>query len=184
MTTTSTSSCPFAPRPRPGPRAALRRAGTEPTVPMPVDHLSIRGFRSYRELEVDFPGGPQVVVGDNAAGKTNLLEAMVVLSLGGSHRTTTDQELITWGEPLARLDATLTRRARTRGRAARGGHVPGARKRVKVNGVPRRHVGAQWRPARPSCSRPRTCSSWWARRRCGATRSTPSWRSTSARPRP
>ena len=54
---------------------------------MPVDHLSIRGFRSYRELDVDFPGGPQVVVGHNAAGKTNLLEAMVVLSQGSSHGT-------------------------------------------------------------------------------------------------
>ena len=32
----------------------------------------LRGFRSYAELEVDFPAGPQVVVGGNAAGKTNL----------------------------------------------------------------------------------------------------------------
>ncbi len=88
---------------------------------MPVDHLSLRGFRSYRELEVDFPGGPQVVVGDNAAGKTNLLEAMVVLSHGGSHRTTTDQELITWGEPLARLGCRRSPSGRDRGRAGRGG---------------------------------------------------------------
>ena len=104
---------------------------------MPVDHLSIRGFRSYRELEVDFPGGPQVVVGDNAAGKTNLLEAMVVLSHGSSHRTTADQELITWGEPLARLDATLVSGSIEVVLLA-SGSMPGARKRVKVNGVPRR----------------------------------------------
>jgi DNA replication and repair protein RecF len=49
-----------------------------------------------------------VVVGHNAAGKTNLLEAMLVLSRGGSHRTTTDQELITWGEPLARLEGRVS----------------------------------------------------------------------------
>ncbi len=104
---------------------------------MPVDHLSIRGFRSYRELEVSFPGGPQVVVGHNAAGKTNLLEAMVVLSQGGSHRTTTDQELITWGEPMARLDATVST-GRIEVVLLAAGSMPGARKRIKVNGVPRR----------------------------------------------
>ena len=136
-TTTSTSSCPSAPRPRHHPAPAPARRGPTSST-MPVDHLSIRGFRSYRELEVDFPGGPQVVVGDNAAGKTNLLEAMVVLSQGSSHRTTTDQELITWGEPMARLDATRVD-GQHRGRAPRGsGSMPGARKRVKVNGVPRR----------------------------------------------
>ena len=104
---------------------------------MPVDHLDIRGFRSYRELEVDFPGGPQVVVGDNAAGKTNLLEAMVVLSQGTSHRTTADQELIMWGEPMARLDATVSS-GRIEVVLLAAGSMPGARKRVKVNGVPRR----------------------------------------------
>ena len=104
---------------------------------MPVDHLSIRGFRSYRELDVDFPGGPQVVVGHNAAGKTNLLEAMVVLSQGGSHRTTADQELISWGEPMARLEATLST-GRIEVVLLAAGSMPGARKRVKVNGVPRR----------------------------------------------
>jgi DNA replication and repair protein RecF len=82
------------------------------------------------------------VVGHNAAGKTHLLEAMLVLSRGGSHRTTTDQELITWGEPLARLEG------RVEGARAGGdtvevvlvapGGPPGARKRIRVNGVPRR----------------------------------------------
>jgi DNA replication and repair protein RecF len=83
-----------------------------------------------------------VVVGRNAAGKTNLLEAMVVLSRGASHRTASDPELIAWGEPLARLEARLE--------APRGsgdtvevvlvtpGGVPGGRKRIRVNGVPRR----------------------------------------------
>jgi DNA replication and repair protein RecF len=108
---------------------------------MPVEHLSIRGFRSYLELEVDFTGGPQVVVGDNAAGKTNLLEAMVVLSQGSSHRTTTDQELIAWGEPLARLDATVASGEVEVVLLASGsspGSSPGPRKRVRINGVPRR----------------------------------------------
>ena len=62
---------------------------------------------------------------------------MVVLSQGSSHRTTTDQELITWGEPMARLDATVST-GRIEVVLLAAGSMPGARKRVKVNGVPRR----------------------------------------------
>jgi DNA replication and repair protein RecF len=109
-----------------------------------VSHLSLRDFRSYAELEVDFQGGPQVVVGQNAAGKTNLLEALVVLAQGHSHRTSADVELIRWGAEFARMEAAVG----SAGNADAGSDhlevvllppgVPGARKRVKVNGVPRR----------------------------------------------
>jgi len=109
-----------------------------------VSHLSLRDFRSYAELEVDFSGGPQVVVGQNAAGKTNLLEALVVLAQGHSHRTTADADLIRWGADFARMEAAVS--SATNGDAGSDQlevvllppGVPGARKRVKVNGVPRR----------------------------------------------
>jgi DNA replication and repair protein RecF len=82
------------------------------------------------------------VVGHNAAGKTNLLEAMLVLSRGASHRTTTDQELVTWGEPLARLEGRVSGARSTPDTVevvlVTPGAVPGARKRIRVNGVPRR----------------------------------------------
>ncbi len=112
---------------------------------MHVRHLSLAGFRSYERLEVDFPEGPQVVVGPNAAGKTNLLESLVVLSRGGSHRTSTDAELVGWHADLARLEATLGSSAgsgsggdRVEVVLVKPGAVPGARKRVRVNEVPRR----------------------------------------------
>jgi len=47
---------------------------------MRVERLQLTSFRSYESLDVSFPGGPQVVVGPNATGKTNLLESLVVLS--------------------------------------------------------------------------------------------------------
>jgi DNA replication and repair protein RecF len=82
------------------------------------------------------------VVGHNAAGKTNLIEAMVVLSRATSHRTTTDQELITWGEPLARIEGQVSGARSTPDTVevvlVTPGAVPGARKRIRVNGVPRR----------------------------------------------
>jgi len=46
---------------------------------MRVERLQLTSFRSYATLDVSFPAGPQVVVGPNATGKTNLLESLVVL---------------------------------------------------------------------------------------------------------
>lgn len=80
--------------------------------------------------------------GQNAAGKTNLVEAMVVLSHGSSHRSSTDQELVTWGEPLARIEGRVSGRSRAADTVevvlVTPGGSPGGRKRIRVNGVPRR----------------------------------------------
>ena len=108
-----------------------------------VSRLSLVTFRSYPALEVEFPGGPQVVVGDNAAGKTNLVESMVVLGTGHSHRASLDGELITWGADFTRLeadvgaasgDARLERLELVIARTTAGG----GRKKALVNGVARR----------------------------------------------
>ena len=74
---------------------------------MRVNELRLTDFRSYAELGAAFPPGPQVIVGPNAAGKTNLLEALAVLALGHSHRTRADPELVRWGAGFARLEAMV-----------------------------------------------------------------------------
>src|SRR5215210_2903968 len=66
--------------------------------------LSVLDLRGYGTLEAQFGPGPQLVWGPNAAGKTSLLEAMVVLARGSSHRTTTDSDLIRWGADVARIE--------------------------------------------------------------------------------
>ena len=105
-----------------------------------LDRLLLADLRSYAELDVEFGAGPQLVWGPNAAGKTSLLEAMVVLARGGSHRTTTDVELIRWGADVTRLvgrsssDEIEVALVRPGSAAA----ATGARKRIRVNGVPRR----------------------------------------------
>jgi DNA replication and repair protein RecF len=108
---------------------------------MRVTRLSLAGFRSYAALSADFPPGPQVVVGDNATGKTNLLESLVVLGTGRSHRAGADAELVAWNAEFARLDATVVGSEGSDvqvevviATTARGG----GRKRVQVNGVARR----------------------------------------------
>jgi len=106
-----------------------------------VERLTLLGFRSYATLDVRFSAGPQVIVGRNAAGKTNLLEALVVLSLGHSHRTSTDLDMVSWEAPFARLEAHVGSGGQGTDELELVLARPGAaatRKRVRINGVPRR----------------------------------------------
>jgi DNA replication and repair protein RecF len=103
-----------------------------------VGRLSLVSFRSYEQMEVHFPPGPQVIVGDNAAGKTNLLESMVALGLGHSHRASADGELITWGADFTRVEMDLLPDSAKLEMVIARTSAGGGRKRVLVNGVARR----------------------------------------------
>ena len=74
---------------------------------MRVDHLSLRAYRNYAEAEVDFDGAVNVISGKNAQGKTNLLEAVYLLSGGRSFRTRFDRELIGFDEEFANVRADV-----------------------------------------------------------------------------
>ncbi len=74
---------------------------------MVVSGLRLVNFRSYCDAEVRFGPGLNVVVGENAAGKTNLLEAAWFVLRGSSPRTRRDEKLITWGERFARVELQL-----------------------------------------------------------------------------
>ncbi len=109
---------------------------------MPVRTLTLDGFRSYRHLEVEFGAGPHVVVGRNAAGKTNLVESLVLLSSGRSHRSSVDPEMVRWGADFARVSGQVDVGDRTEELEvvvhARSSDAGAARKRIRVNGVNRR----------------------------------------------
>lgn len=66
--------------------------------------IRLQNFRSYKDSAFEFSPGVNIVVGPNASGKTNLLEAVLVIATGKSYRTK-DKELIRFDEPWARLDA-------------------------------------------------------------------------------
>jgi DNA replication and repair protein RecF len=102
--------------------------------------LSIRDLRSYANLEARFGPGPQLIVGPNAAGKTSLLEAIVLLAWGRSHRTSSDGELVRWGSELGRVEGQAGSET-IEVALVRPAGVVGARKRIRVNGVPRRATG-------------------------------------------
>jgi DNA replication and repair protein RecF len=68
-----------------------------------ISTLRIQNFRSYRDESYEFDKGINIIVGPNASGKTNLLEAIQVLASGKSYRAK-DEELIRINAPWARVD--------------------------------------------------------------------------------
>ena len=63
---------------------------------MHVRSLKLRNYRNYYELELALQPGINIFLGPNAQGKTNVIEAIYYASLGHSHRTHLDAELIRW----------------------------------------------------------------------------------------
>jgi DNA replication and repair protein RecF len=126
---------------------------------MRLRRLQLSNYRNFLRLDLTLPSGPIVVVGGNAQGKSNLLEAVYLLSALRSTRAESDGELIQrgasageGGPPLGRLVGEVERKdgplrlevaivGRDRGGSApsSGVHsIPHAHKVVRVNGVGRR----------------------------------------------
>jgi DNA replication and repair protein RecF len=115
-----------------------------------LKHLSLANFRNYVRLEQELPPGITLIQGENAQGKTNLLEAIYYLSTARSPYAQTDRELINWlaeeedltftrlvGEmqkdvTLQRLEITLLKEP-----SPEAGNRS-LKKQIRVNGVPKR----------------------------------------------
>ncbi len=67
-----------------------------PLFSMYITQLSLTNFRNYGRLELDLPLGPSLIHGNNAQGKTNLLEAIYYLATSRSPHASQDQQLINW----------------------------------------------------------------------------------------
>jgi DNA replication and repair protein RecF len=118
-----------------------------------IHHLSLTHYRNYARQELDLPQGPVLLLGDNAQGKSNLLEAVFLLATTKSDRAGSDGELIDWDalghkQPVARvvaqversegplaLEAIITARE---GRTKEGRVM--ASKKLRVNGVAKRGI--------------------------------------------
>lgn len=100
---------------------------------MRVDRLALTGWRNYEWETVEFGSGTNVISGSNAQGKTNLLEAVYMLSCGRSFRTRFDRELIGFDFSSAEILADVF----SHGRAQTIDIVmkPGQAKKISVNGV-------------------------------------------------
>ena len=74
---------------------------------MRLCELTLRDFRNYEALELTAEPGVNLIVGDNAQGKTNLLESIVYLGSGKSWRTQKSAELVRFGAAFADLEAKV-----------------------------------------------------------------------------
>jgi DNA replication and repair protein RecF len=117
---------------------------------MRIEHLSLTNFRNYARLELDFPGHTILLQGDNAQGKTNLLEAIYYLATTRSPYAGAEYELVNWlakdqelpharlvaqvrkGDSSLRIEITLVRSQSSRTNS------PRYHKHIKVNGVNKR----------------------------------------------
>ena len=118
-----------------------------------IHHLSLTHFRNYHKQEIDLAKGLTLLLGDNAQGKSNLLEAIFLLATTRSERAGTDADLIDWAaleemQPVARVAARIERAdGPLELEVMIAGHPSKSRatqwtasKRLRVNGVPRRSV--------------------------------------------
>jgi len=101
---------------------------------MRIDRVYLENFRNYAAQTVTFHPACNVICGENAQGKTNLLEALCCLSCAKSHRTRTDKELIRFGAEGFVLQGEIF--SREREFVSRLEVRRGRRKAMSVNKVP------------------------------------------------
>lgn len=92
-----------------------------------IQKIALQNFRSYEKRDFDL-GKKTIIIGENGAGKSNLLEAIYLLATGKSFRADRDSEMLKYGQSFAivktdNLQITIT-----------------DRKKFEVNGIPRRQI--------------------------------------------
>ena len=106
---------------------------------MHLCELSLSGFRNYEQLHFTAEPGVNLIVGDNAQGKTNLLEAIVYLGSGKSFRTQKSAELVRFGANFADLEARVYSEGREQ--TLRSVIWPGKPRQLWRNGVKKKSAG-------------------------------------------
>lgn len=110
---------------------------------MLVKSLKLTNFRNYKSQAVSFSPERNIIIGDNAQGKTNLLEAIEYATCGKSYRTSSDGELILAGSSkalieveytLGNYDEQVSILINTKPASTKTGRVA-TEKQIKINGV-------------------------------------------------
>ncbi|HSI68226.1 MAG TPA: DNA replication/repair protein RecF [Planococcus sp. (in: firmicutes)] len=77
---------------------------------MRIDRLQLVNYRNYEKLDLSFSPGINVLIGENAQGKTNIMEALYFLSMAKSHRSSNDKELIRWDADYGKIKGDVFRK--------------------------------------------------------------------------
>ena len=118
---------------------------------MIIKGVSLTNFRNFKRKRLKFSPELTIIIGPNASGKTNILESLYLLSTGKSFRARVEEEIIRYGEEIARvagsvvddgqklgLEIVLTRGEITVGEEPDEKKQRAPRKKLLVNGVSRR----------------------------------------------
>ncbi len=100
---------------------------------MYIKSLSLQNFRNYKEQHLTFDSGTNIFCGGNAQGKTNLLEALYLFSMGKSFRTQQDADLIRFDEPYTKMVLTFSDQYREQ--KIEIIILRDRKKQIKINGV-------------------------------------------------
>ncbi|MFC4778355.1 DNA replication/repair protein RecF [Paenibacillus sp. GCM10023252] len=104
---------------------------------MYLHHIRLHNYRNYEQLELRTDKQVNIIIGRNAQGKTNLLEAIFALALTKSHRTSKDKELIGWNGTSARIDAEVDKKY---GKITMDLQFSPQGKKAKINGLEQRKL--------------------------------------------
>jgi DNA replication and repair protein RecF len=112
-----------------------------------INKIKVLGFRNFNKAIFEFSPKITVIVGPNASGKTNIIEALFLLSTGRSFKARVEEEMVNYGKDIARvksllLDKTILEAVVTRGLIDVGTERPERvqRKKLLINGVSKRLV--------------------------------------------
>lgn len=106
---------------------------------MQVKKLSLDHFRNYESCVFEPGPGINLIVGENAQGKTNLLEAIFYCCFGRSHRTSRDKEMIAYDAPQALIRLESVRTDTLHELSVRLSQAEG--RRIKADGLPLTRIG-------------------------------------------
>ena len=79
---------------------------------MMIKSLQLHDFRNYDTLEVDFIEGTNILYGDNAQGKTNILESIYVGATSKSHKGSKDKDMIQFKKDESHIQINLQKKER------------------------------------------------------------------------
>ena len=74
---------------------------------MYIQSLELSNFRNYSNLNIDFDNGTNILYGNNAQGKTNILESIYLAGTSKSHRAARDREIIKFNEQEAHIKVII-----------------------------------------------------------------------------
>ncbi|MEK7061509.1 MAG: DNA replication and repair protein RecF [Patescibacteria group bacterium] len=111
-----------------------------------VKSINLTDFRNFKKKTIDFSDKLTIVIGPNASGKTNILEALYLLSTGKSFKAGIEEEMVNYGADIGRVKGksgtTVLEAVVTRGFLDVGNGNPEkiARKKLSVSGIPKRLI--------------------------------------------